>query len=52
MIAFSCVHCGQRMNLTQQDDGKKAQCPSCHQAVLVPDRPGLRRLGKSGAVPP
>ncbi|MGL4551606.1 MAG: serine/threonine-protein kinase [Gemmataceae bacterium] len=36
------------MTLTQSGDGKQAQCPSCQQTVLVPDRPGLRRLRKTG----
>jgi serine/threonine protein kinase len=48
MIKFACVHCGQRMTLTQHDDGKEAQCPSCHQTVRVPDRPGARRRKANG----
>ncbi|MFQ3591659.1 MAG: protein kinase [Gemmataceae bacterium] len=48
MIAFACVHCGQRMTLTESGDGKQAYCPSCHKLVLVPGRLGLRRLGNGG----
>lgn len=50
MIAFSCVHCGQRMTITDGADGKRAQCPSCNQVVQLPTRPGLRRVG-SGSGP-
>src|SRR5262245_60422322 len=50
MIAFSCVHCGQRMTITEEADGKRAHCPSCKAIRLVPNRPGLRRLG-SGSGP-
>ena len=44
MIAFSCVHCGQRMKITQEDDGKKATCEKCGQVVLVPAAETPRRL--------
>lgn len=47
MIAFACVHCGQRMTLTQDGDDKQAQCPSCQQTVQIPYRSGLRRLRKT-----
>ena len=49
MIAFACVHCGQRMTLTENSDGKQAFCTSCQKMVLVPNRPGLRRLGSGGS---
>jgi serine/threonine protein kinase len=49
MIALSCVHCGLRMKITEDDGGKKAQCPGCGQVVPVPSensaRPGRRPRG-------
>ena len=37
MIAFSCVHCGQRMKITEDGGEKRACCPGCGQEVLIPD---------------
>ena len=57
MIAFSCVHCGQRMTITQEDGSKRATCPDCGKAVAIPaDEPSVmgRRRGvgaRSGSVP-
>ncbi len=52
MIAFSCVHCGQRMTITQEQGEKKAACPKCGQVVLIPDSgSGIRsrRKGRAGS---
>lgn len=57
MIAFSCVHCGQRMKVTEDRGGKKAACSQCGQVVLIPpggSRSGLNRrlqAGQSTAAP-
>ena len=57
MIAFSCVHCGQRMTITQEDGSKRATCPDCGKAVVIPvEESGVmgRRRGvgvRSGSVP-
>ncbi len=46
MIAFSCVHCGQRMKITEEDGARKATCPKCGHVVTVPagEGPLLSRL--------
>jgi serine/threonine protein kinase len=36
MIAFSCVHCGQKMRVTEEAGSKKARCPTCGRVVAVP----------------
>ena len=36
MIAFSCVHCGQRMKITEADGSKKATCAKCKQSYDPP----------------
>jgi len=51
MIAFACVHCGQRMTLTESGQGKQAYCPSCQKLVTLPQRDGLRRPGQGGSTP-
>jgi hypothetical protein len=46
MIAFSCVHCGQRMKIRKEAGSKKAQCPKCGHVVMIPsgeDSPRSRR---------
>lgn len=43
MIAISCDHCGRRMKITQEDDGKRATCEACGRVVLVPAGEGLAR---------
>jgi serine/threonine protein kinase len=48
MIAFSCVHCGQRMKITEDGGEKRACCPGCGQEVLIPDSAsGVRTRRKS-----
>src|SRR5262245_37794690 len=37
MLAFSCVHCGQRMKITEDGDQKRARCPDCGREVPIPD---------------
>ena len=52
MIAFSCVHCGQRMTITQEDGNKRATCPDCGQAVVIPaNESGVGRRRGSGSRP-
>jgi serine/threonine protein kinase len=52
MIAFSCVHCGQRMKITQAEGGKKATCPKCGAVVQVPgDAARLRKRSPSSSSP-
>src|SRR5262245_7123709 len=51
MIALSCVHCGLKMKVTEEVDGKRAQCPGCGRVVLLPsDKPGTRP-GRKGRHP-
>src|SRR5258708_31326674 len=46
MISISCVHCGQRMKITEEDGAKKAQCPKCgHIATIAGAKPGKRLRG-------
>src|SRR4051794_19329326 len=52
MIAFSCVHCGQRMTITREDGGKRATCPDCRQAVTIPDNEAGRRRGSASRAEP
>jgi serine/threonine protein kinase len=43
MIAFSCVHCGQRMMVTEEGGSKRATCAKCRQTLLIPaSEPGTR----------
>lgn len=43
MIAFSCVHCGERMRITEEEGSKRAICGKCKQVVLIPtSEPGIR----------
>jgi serine/threonine protein kinase/DNA-directed RNA polymerase subunit RPC12/RpoP len=50
MIAFSCVHCGQKMKVTEEDGGKKATCPKCGQTVALPEAgSGVRRFRRGKA---
>ena len=52
MIAFSCVHCGQRMTITQGDGNKRATCPDCGQAVVIPaTESGMGRRRGTGSRP-
>ena len=52
MIAFSCVHCGQRMTITQEDGNKRATCPDCGQAVTIPaNESGVGRRRGTGSLP-
>src|SRR5215207_78916 len=47
MIAFSCVHCGLRMAITEEGGSKRAQCEGCGQTVVLPaTESGLRRSGR------
>src|SRR4051812_40998901 len=49
MLAFSCVHCGQRMKITEDQEPKRASCPGCGAEVIIPDKAssGVRTLRKS-----
>src|SRR5262245_23736627 len=40
MIAFSCVHCGRQMRITEEEGSKKATCPKCGHVVMVPPGEG------------
>ena len=50
MIAFSCVHCGQRMTIKEEQGEKKAACPQCGQVVLIPDGASGIRARRKGRV--
>ncbi len=50
MIAFSCVHCGQRMKVTEEDGNKRATCRKCRQTLIIPaSEPGTRVSRRKGA---
>jgi DNA-directed RNA polymerase subunit RPC12/RpoP/ribosomal protein L40E len=38
-IEFSCDNCGKALSTTDDKAGRKAKCPGCGEAVLVPDAP-------------
>ena len=35
-IEFSCTHCGKALSTSDDKAGRKAKCPGCGEAVLVP----------------
>ena len=39
-IKFACSHCGQRIAVGSDDAGRSVDCPTCQNAVTIPD--GLR----------
>ncbi|MFO0840791.1 MAG: serine/threonine-protein kinase [Gemmataceae bacterium] len=51
MIAFSCRHCGERMQVTEDGGCRRAVCLSCGQGVSIPaGESGLRRARSTTAV--
>ncbi len=38
MTNFDCPHCGQNLEGDDELAGKKIECPSCHESVIVPPR--------------
>ena len=36
MISFHCASCGKRLKVKAEFSGKRARCPLCQAAVLVP----------------
>src|SRR5208283_3929448 len=36
MIAFSCSHCGMKLNVQDKFAGRQSKCPTCKQPVVVP----------------
>jgi serine/threonine protein kinase len=48
MINYTCVHCGGRMKITDEDGSKKARCRKCGSVVSIAGaRPGRRKAGSS-----
>src|SRR5262245_12288788 len=52
MIALSCVHCGLKMKVTEEADGKRAQCPGCGRVVLLPSDKSGRKARHPTPAPP
>src|SRR5262245_16250573 len=51
MIALSCRHCGQRMDVREEQGEKRAVCPKCGHGVLIPERgSGIRSRRKGRLV--
>ncbi len=48
MIKYSCVHCGQRMKITEEAGSKKACCPKCGSVVAIAGAKSGRRKSASG----
>jgi serine/threonine protein kinase len=48
MIKYSCVHCGQRMKITEDAGSKKACCPKCGAVVAIASAKSGRRKSASG----
>ncbi len=50
MIAISCRHCGERMQVTDDEAGRRANCGSCGQSISIPqaDAVGRRPRCSSG----
>ncbi|MBY0525409.1 MAG: protein kinase [Gemmataceae bacterium] len=36
MIAFSCFHCGMKLQVKEQFAGRSSKCPTCKQSLVVP----------------
>ncbi|MBY0522823.1 MAG: protein kinase [Gemmataceae bacterium] len=36
MIAFSCAHCGMKLQVQDQFAGRQSKCPTCKQPLVVP----------------
>jgi serine/threonine protein kinase len=39
MIALSCVHCGEKMTVTDEPGGKRGKCGRCGHTVVIPPSP-------------
>jgi serine/threonine protein kinase len=39
MIALSCVHCGEKMTVTDEPGGKRGKCGRCGHTVFIPPSP-------------
>ncbi len=39
MIALSCVHCGEKMTVTDEPGGKRGKCARCGHTVFIPPSP-------------
>src|SRR6516162_3071730 len=39
MIALSCVHCGEKMIVTDEPGGKRGKCARCGPTVFIPPSP-------------
>ena len=38
-IIFNCPHCGQELSVDSEGAGSEIPCPTCHEAITIPDRP-------------
>lgn len=39
LIKFFCIHCGQPISTKTSTAGVETECPTCHKAIKIPDRP-------------
>lgn len=39
MFSFACPHCAREIRAPDEARGRRARCPGCHQAFVVPDSP-------------
>jgi predicted RNA-binding Zn-ribbon protein involved in translation (DUF1610 family) len=51
-IEFSCDNCGKALSTTDDKAGRKAKCPGCGEAVLVPDVSTDDEFGADSVAPP
>ena len=54
MVAFACK-CGKKYEVDDKLAGRHVKCPSCHEVILVPERPaadGDPSAGHGGKVGP
>jgi phage FluMu protein Com len=52
MILFACSHCGQKLKATDEQVGKKAKCPKCHQLSPIPQTAAPRGSETPTVAPP
>jgi len=49
MIAFSCSHCGMKLNVKPEFAGRASRCPTCKQPLVVP-QPSVTQNIAEGAI--
>jgi len=52
MIRFSCMYCGRKIRANGRSGGKRAHCPGCGHALLIPRCPGAAEESATEGVSP